>query len=76
MSNIKTRRGKLTPDKLAALATLGQRGRLFMRAGRGVGASIGAEFDLVQIEVLLELLPLPLGRFPVFRSRPGSEPGC
>lgn len=43
-----------------------------MRAGGGVGASTGAELDLAQLEVLLELLPLLPGLFPVFRSRPAA----
>jgi hypothetical protein len=42
-----------------------------MRAGGGVEASTGAELDLAQLE-LLELLPLLLGRFPIFRSRPAA----
>jgi hypothetical protein len=44
--------------------------RVLVLAGRSVGASAGAQFELALVEVLLELAPLLLGRFTVFLGRP------
>jgi hypothetical protein len=46
-----------------------------VRAGCAVGASAVAEFDLSEMEVLLELRPFGLGRFAIFiAGADGSAP--